>query len=343
MVVLNESDFRKKMKTDPEGFFLFFGAEDYLKNYCITVARQAVCPDEGLACFNDITLNFADYSSEALENALAAPPMMAERKLVVVKSIDFGAMKSADLETLFGILSSYREDPSNLLILSATPSGLETGSAKKPDPIYKRLSELVTIVRFDEATPQKLAVWVQRHCASKQVNITDADARLLIEISGKSMFTLASEIEKLCYFVLEHGRNQITAEDIRFVAIPVEECDTFALTNAAMAGRRQEALDALAVMRARQVKPEVVFGEISRLYSDLYLTKLYLGNGKTVSDLSALLKIHAYRAGLYAKAVEKASFLQLRRILSLCESTDLAMKSYGKRNYEQIEKLICLI
>ena len=343
MVVLNESDFRKKMKTDPEGFFLFLGAEDYLKNYCITVAREAVCPDEGLACFNDITVNFADYSSETLENALAAPPMMAERKLVVVRSVDFYAMKNADLETLLGILASYREDPSNLLILSATPSGLDMGTPKKPDPIYKKLSELLTPVRFDEATPQKLSVWVQRHCASKQVGITDADARLLIETAGKSMFTLAAEIEKLCYYVLEHGRNQITAEDIRLVTIPVEECDTFALTNAAMAGKRQEALDVLAVMRARQVKPEFVFGEISRLYADLYLAKLYLSNGKTVADLSSLLKIHAYKAGLYAKATERVSFAQLRRILSLCESTDLAMKSYGKRNYEQIEKLICLI
>lgn len=343
MVVLNESDFRKKMKTNPEGFFLFFGAEDYLKNHCITVARAAVCPDEGLACFNDITLSFTDYSAEALENALAAPPMMAERKLVVIRSIDFYAMKSAELETLFGILESYRDDPSNLLILSATPSGLEAGTARKPDAIYKRLAELLTVVRFDEATPQKLAVWVGRHCASLGVDISDADARLLIEISGKQMFTLASEIEKLCYYVLEHGKNQITAEDIRGVAIPAEECDTFALTNAAMAGKRQEALDALAVMRARQIKPEFVFGEISKLYSDLYLAKLYLEGGKPVSDLSSLLSCHTYRAGLYAKAAEKVSLSQLRRILSLCESTDLAMKSYGKRNYEQIEKLICLI
>ncbi|MBO4978835.1 MAG: DNA polymerase III subunit delta [Clostridia bacterium] len=343
MVVLNEADFRKKMKTEPKGFFVFFGAEDYLKNHCITVAREAVCPDEGLACFNDITINFTDFTAEALESALAAPPMMADSKLVVVKAMDFTAMKSGDLETLFGILGAYREDPSNLLILSATPDGLDPGPAKKPDPIYARLAELATLVRFDEATPPKLAVWVARHCASKQVSISEADARLLIDVAGKGMFALASEIEKLCYYVLEHGRTHITAEDIRFVTIPAEECDTFALTNAAMAGKRREALSALSVMKARQIKPEIVFGEISRLYADLYLTKLYLASGRTTQDLATLLKVHPYRAGLYAKSAERASFAQLRRILSLCESTDLAMKSYGKRNYEQIEKLICLI
>ncbi len=343
MTVLSESDFRKKMKTAPTGVFLFFGAEDYLKAYAITAARQAVCPDEGLACFNDITINFPDYTPESLENALAAPPMMAESKLVVLKSIDFGSMKPSEQETLLGILKAYKDDTSNLLILSTLPNGIDVGTPKKPSSLYLRLTELTTPVHFEEATPQKLAVWVQRHCASKQVSITERDARLLIEICGKSMYSLASEIEKLCFYVLSHGRAAVTEEDIRFVAIPAEECDAFALTNAAMAGQRQEALDVLSVMKARQVKPEYVFAEISHLYSDLYLTKLYLTNGKTVSDVASLLKKHPYTAGLYAKASEKASFRQLRRILSLCVSTDLAMKSYGKRNYEQIEKLICLI
>ncbi|MBO5306171.1 MAG: DNA polymerase III subunit delta [Clostridia bacterium] len=343
MAVLSESDFRKRIKTELSGTFLFYGAEDYLKSYCITAARQAVCADEGLACFNDITIDFPDYTADALENALAAPPMMSECKLVVVKSMDFTAMKVSDQETLLGILETYKEDTSNLLILSVVPDGIETGTAKKPNPLFAKLSSLTTVVHFEEATPPKLAVWVQRHCASLKVGITDRDARLLIEICGRSMYTLASEIEKLCFYVLSQGRSTVTEQDIHFVSIPAEECDTFALTNAAMAGKRKEALDALAVMKARQIKPEMVFGEISRLYADLYLTKLSVEGGKTAADISSLFHIHSYKAGLYVKAAEKVSFAQLRRILALCESTDLAMKSYGKRNYEQIEKLICLI
>lgn len=342
-MILSESDFRKKLKSGVGGIFLFYGAEDYLKAYAITAARQTLCADEGLACFNDITIDFPEYTPDALENALAAPPMMSDCKLVVLKSIDFSAMKTSDQETLFGILEAYKDDSSNLLILSVIPSGIDTGTPKKPSPLFARLAELTTPVHFEEATPQKLAVWVQRHCASKQVGITDRDARLLIEVCGKSMYTLASEIEKLCFYVLSHGRNTVTAEDIQLVAIPAEECDTFALTNAAMAGKRREALEALSVMKARQIKPEYVFSEISHLYADLYLTKLYMASGRGAADVASLLRIHSYKAGLYVKAAEKVSFPQLRRILSLCESTDLAMKSYGKRNYEQIEKLICLI
>lgn len=341
--MLNEMDFRKKLKESPSGIFLFIGDEDYLKSYCVTAARQAICPDEGLACFNDVTINFSEYTAETLENALAAPPMMAETKLVTVQSIDFNAMRQADQDALCDILGAYRDDTSNLLLLSVVPGGLDKGTAKKPSALYNRLCDLAQVVSFDPATPQKLSVWIQRHFASKQVKVSEKNARLLMDVSGTAMYTLASEIEKLCYYVLAHGRNEVTEEDIKNVAIPVEDCDTFALTNAAMAGRRREALDALAVMRARQVKPEFVFGDISRLYSELCLTKLYLSSGKTVSDVASLFHMHPYKAGLYVKAVEKVPFDRLRHILGLCVSADLAMKSYGKRDYEQIEKLICLI
>ncbi len=341
--MLNEMDFRKKLKEHPSGIFLFIGDEDYLKAYCVTAARQAVCPDEGLACFNDITISFSEYSAQALENALAAPPMMTQIKLVTVQAIDFGAMKPTDQNAFCDILEAYRDDNSNLLLLSVVPGGIDRGTQKKPSALFARLCELTQVVSFDPATPQKLAVWIQRHFASKQVKVSDQNARLLMEISGTAMYTLSSEIEKLCYYVLAHGRDEVTEEDIREVAIPVEDCDTFALTNAAMAGKRREALDALAVMRARQVKPEYVFGDISRLYSELYLTKLYLSSGKTVSDVASLFRMHPYKAGLYVKAIEKVSFDRLRHILGLCVSADLTMKSYGKRDYEQIEKLICLI
>ena len=341
--MLSEADFRKKLKENPTGIYLFFGDEDYLKSYCVRAARNAVCPDEGLACFNDVTIDFPEYTPEALENALSSPPMMTDCKLVVLKSIDFGTMNTQELDTFCNILEAYQNDTSNLLLLSVIPNGLDVGTPKKPSPLYTRLCKLATMVSFDAATPQKLITWIQRHFASKQIHISESQARLLMEISGKGMYTLSSEIEKLCFYILAHGRNQVTDEDIRFVAVPVEECDAFALTNAAMAGQRKQALDVLVALRTRQVKPEYVFGDIARLYSELYLTKLYLANGKTVSDIASLFRIHSYKAGLYAKAVDRVSFDKLRHILSLCQSTDLALKSYAKRNYEQIEKLICLI
>lgn len=342
--ILSEVDFRKILKANPSGMYLFFGAEDYLKNYCIGAARQAICPDEGLACFNDIEIDFPDYSAEALEGALSTPPMMTERKLVVLRGFRFSVLKPTQIDALCAVLVQYREDESNLLILSVAPEGLDVGYLpKRPSALLQKLCESVTAVNFEEATPQKLILWVGRHFSEHGVKITEGNARLLIETCGRSMYNLASEIDKLASYVLAHGKDEVGAEDIRFVAVPEEACDAFALTNAIMAGNRREALEVLAVLKSRQIKQEYVFAELSRLYSDLYLTKLMLSSGKGVADVAALLHVHEYKAKLYRGAVEKVSMERLARALSLCRDADLAMKSYGKRNYEQLEKLVCVI
>ena len=127
------------------------------------------------------------------------------------------------------------------------------------------------------------------------------------------------------------------------MAVPETEFDPFAFSNAAMSGNRAAALEALAVMKFRQVKPEYALAEIAGLYSNMYMAKLLKESGVTQSDIAKIIKVHEFKVGLYLKATEHASLDRLKRSLDLCLDADLAMKTYAKRNYEQIEKLICLL
>ena len=344
MEIITEAEYRKRLKKGVVGAFVFFGAEDYLKAYAINATRAEVCPDEGFACFNDITIDFPDFTPDALARALEAPPMMAERKLVVLRSFNFGALKPSECEAVLKLLEEYGQDEMNLLIISVIPDGIDAGYLpKRPSSLLKRIMESATPVHFEPSSPAKLSVWVARHFEHNGIKVADSVARFLVEYCGTGMYELSNEINKLSSYLKSHGRDEVTEDDIRFVAVPQSDCDPFALSNAAMNGRRADALDALAVMKFRQVKPEYALAEIAGLYSSLYLTKTLKESGATQADIAKLLKIHEYKAGLYIKAVEHTSLEKLKRSLELCLDADLAMKTYGKRNYEQIEKLVCLL
>ena len=110
-----------------------------------------------------------------------------------------------------------------------------------------------------------------------------------------------------------------------------------------MAGDRAAALSVLSVMKFRQVKPEFALFDIAGVYCNLYQTKLLMTAGQGLSDIAKLLRVHEYKAGLYMKTVARLSEEKLARAVTLCQDADLAMKSYGKRDYEQIEKLVCLL
>lgn len=344
MEIISEAEYRKRLKNGVHGAFVFFGAEDYLKAYAIGATRAAVCPDEAFACFNDITIDFPDFSPDALLRALEAPPMMADCKLVVLKSFNFNALKPSEVEAVTTLLEEFGKDEMNVLIISVIPDGIDAGYLpKRPSALLKKLAELAVAVHFEPSSAAKLTVWAARHFEHNGIKVRESAAKFLVEYCGSDMMKLASEIDKLSSYLHAKGRDEVTADDIRFISVPETEFDPFAFSNAAMEGNRAAALEALAVMKFRQVKPEYALSEIAGLYSNMYMSKLLKQSGATQADIAKLLKIHEFKAGLYLKATEKMTLDQLKRALDLCLDADLAMKTYGKRNYEQIEKLICLL
>lgn len=344
MEIINEAEYRKRLKNGVHGAFVFFGAEDYLKSYAIGATRAAVCPDEAFACFNDITIDFPDFTPDALLRALEAPPMMADCKLVVLKSFNFNSLKPSETEAVLEILSQFGKDEMNVLIISVIPEGIDTGYLpKRPSAFLKKIGDLATAVNFEPSSTAKLTVWVARHFEHNGIKVREGVAKFLVEYCGNDMMKLSSEIDKLSSYLSAKGRDEVGIDDIKFVAVPETEFDPFAFSNAAMQGNRAAALEALAVMKFRQVKPEYALAEIAGLYTKMYLTKLLKKNGATPTDISKLLGVHSYQVELYTKATDRMSLEQLKRALELCLDADLAMKTYGKRNYEQIEKLICLL
>jgi DNA polymerase-3 subunit delta len=250
-------------------------------------------------------------------------------------------MKPSELEPLIETLALLPEYDYNTVIIHVAADLIDEGySVKKPGTVLKKLCEVATPVHFPTSTDARLAAWAGKHFAHLGVTVSPADCAFLIAHSGKSMYLLANEIEKVAYFVLENGRTEANAEDIRRVAVPVTQTDAFALSNAILAGRSAEALDALAVMRFERAEPTVVMGELSRTLCDMQIVRLYLDAGKGTAEIAALLKMHEYKTGLLVKAVAGVNPARLSRAVALCTEADAAVK-LSSGSYAPIEKLIC--
>ena len=340
--ILSESDFRKLDKTAGRAFLLF-GEEDYLKAHAVKMTRQRICPDPSFAVFNDITLDALDFTPDKLLDAMTPPPMMAEERLIVIRGLDFTAMKAAELDALLETLALLSEYDYNTVLIHAAAGLLDEGYLpKKPSTVLKKLGEVTTPVRFEASSDGRLAAWAAKHFQHLGVTISPSDCAFLVAFAGRSMYLLANEIEKIAYFVLAKGRDHATAEDIRLVAVPAVDTDAFALSNAILAGRTADALEALSVLKFERTEPTVIMGELSRTLCDMQAVRLYLDAGKSVKEIAATLKLHEYKAGLLAKAVGRADPARLARAVSLCVAADSAIKrSYG--DYAAIEKLICLL
>ena len=341
--IIRDEEYRKNIAKAPGRAFLFFGEEDYLKAAAVRETRAHLCPDPAMAFFNDVTIDFTDYTPDRLLDAMAAPPMMTDARLIVLRGFDFHTMKSSEVDALIEILSQLEEYDFNCIILSVAAGLIDEGFLpKKPSTVFKKLTEVTTPVEFVAPTDARLARWASKHFAHYGVAAAPEVCTALIAHAGKTMFVLANEIEKLACYVKEHGRTEVAVSDIQTVAVPAMLPDAFALSNAILAGDGRAALDALAVLKFERVEPTVILGEIARIFSELQGVQVLLEAGKSNKEISAVLKMHEYKVGLLAKSLARTGPQRLARVIALVAKTDLALKS-SYADYDPIEQLICAL
>ena len=341
MDLIKEDAFRKELKKELTGGFLFFGDEDYMKGFALRSARESVCPDQTFAVFNDVRLDALDYSPSALLDALIPPPMMADRKIVTLTGLDLSSMRQSEIDALCEALSSLSEYDYNLFILSIPAGNMDAGNPpKRPSALLTKLSEHLTPVHFEAVSGARLVSWVGKHFEHAGVTAAPQVCAKLIEHSGHSMFTLSSETEKLAYYVLWNGRNEVTEADVLNVSIAELASDTFALTNAIIDCNYDAAMRALEFLRFHRVDPIIVLSEISSTLYDLVTVKALMEQGAPVGEIASILKKNEYKIKILAQSLSGRSMKKLERAVELCSDADLALKS-SPSGYLALERLVC--
>ncbi len=336
--IITESDFRKSIVKSPARGYLFFGDEDYLKSFALKTAREAICPDPSLAPFNDIRLEGLDLTPDALLGAITTLPMMSERKLVTVSGMNFSDVRASKLDEYCKVLFLLEEYDYNTVIISVPSGGMDAGALpKKPSSTLKKLAEYLVPVHFTPSTPLMLSRWVARHFNANSVRADAAVCSALVDYCGTDMHRLSTETDKLSWYAISCGRDYVSPDDIKRVAIADTSYDTFAMTNAVMDNNKSAALAVLSEMKRKRIEPTLILGEVTRVFCDMLSVRIMTDEGLTAGEIASRLKIHEYRVKLCLRT--GAGRERLCRIVELCAEADTALKL--SQGYGAIEQLIC--
>ena len=340
---LKDADFRREIKSSPATGYLLFGEEDYLKNLAVAYARETLVGDPSLACFNEIILDALDFHPEKLRSALMSFPMMADRKVILVRGLDLNAMKSSEIDLLCEVLGELAEYDYNTLLLPIAAEAIDEGILpRRPSPLLSKLCSLLRPVRYERCTPQKLIGWCIRHFEHNGAKASPDMCQLLIDRCGRNMMTLAGEIDKISYYVLSHSRTAVTSADISTVASYTAEYDAFAFAGALMERNAARALDILSEMKFRRTEPLFILSEVVRTGCDMLAVLLLTREGKTPAEVSSILKLHEYKVSLYRRHAAQAGEAAIRRMIAAAQSADRALK-LSPQGYVALESLICSI
>jgi DNA polymerase III subunit delta len=190
----------KKGAVDP--VYYLYGDEDVLKQEAIQALLEHAL-DASTRDFNLDQRDIGSLDAEAFHALVQTPPMMASRRVVLLRGVEQLRKKSKARDELLRYLAAPNPDTILILVQAA-------GTDTEADILRH-----ATAVELDRLPPERVRRWIDRRAAQLALKIEPAAADLLLAAVGADLGAAAQELDKLAG--LAQGRT-ITALDLAVVA-----------------------------------------------------------------------------------------------------------------------------
>ena len=160
------------------------GPEDVLKRELIDLLVESLT-DQTTRDFNVDTRSAADVDAESFITLVETPPMLAERRIVVIRDVDRWRQNSKVRQALIRYVSN--PSPTTLLVLTQG-AGSDT---------HADLAGLTHHVDVEGLSPGRLPRWVKRHAEQVGATLAPEAIQHLIDAVGTDLSLLGMELNKL--------------------------------------------------------------------------------------------------------------------------------------------------
>lgn len=166
-----------------EPVYYLYGEDDFRKDEAVRqLTDKAV--DPATRDFNLEVRRASEVDAETLGSLLGTPPMMADRRVVVIREV--GALRKDSRAVLDRYLASPASD---LVLVLTSPAGTK---------VDKALAEKTTAVEIEALTGVQLPKWITRYVETTfGTTITPEAIELLLDAVGSDLAALRLELDKL--------------------------------------------------------------------------------------------------------------------------------------------------
>ena len=292
-----------------EPVYVLASAEPLLVDRAVAALRDRVVP-EALRAFNLDAMDGKGLAAARILAAARTVPMMAERRLVLVREI--AAMTAAEL----GGLIEYLDDP--------CPSTVLVASASKVDRRLKFFAAAGKKGWLHElSAPRDLAGWVGSEAAERKVQIRPDAVRRLVDAVGADLARLALALDQLALYA---GARAISVDDVDDLVADTRERSVFELTDAIGAADRPRALGAVAALVDQRQSPIGVVSMLARHIRQLSLYRAGATSGMGKQELARLLAVPPFVVDKLGRQADRFPDAAIDRAIAAVSLTDRALK-----------------
>ena len=306
-----------------EKIYFLHGEEPYFIDV-LTKAIQDNALEESERDFNQSILYGKDAEVLSLISELKSYPMMAERRLVILKEAQY--FKAIEQ------LESYLENPANSTIFVICYK-YKTFDARKKT--LKNALKNGVVFKSEKVKEYQLAEWIQQYIKTTGYELTSKACMLLIESLGNDLGRIVKELEKLA-ILIEKGTiiNENHIEENIGIS---KDYNVFELTNAVANKDNLKALKIVDYFEHNPKAADLVF-VISNLFKFFsQIMRIHFLPNKSREAVARALGVHPFVAGELTNAKNKYDPRKIATNIALIHEYDLKSKGVGNTSATQGE------
>ncbi len=306
--------------------YFFFGREIYFIDEVIRTLVQKVV-ESGTRDFNLDTLQSEYTDGETIVRIASSYPMMAEKRLVVVKSVQRLSEKDREL------LLSYIKSP-----LESTCLVLTAGIIDKRKKFYSALVKGTLCAECAQLYENQAVSWVKDRSVQKGITISDEAAQAMVSQAGTALWSLHHEIEKVITF--SWGKKEITLSDVISVVGYSRQYNPWDLTDSVGRKDFRTALEILNGLLEYGYPPTRIIIDLFNRIKLLMQVRTLLDRRLSEQKIWQSLGLKPFFGRLYTDQSKRYRMKELESAMEMLLQADLLLKSSPLKSQTVISLVI---
>jgi DNA polymerase-3 subunit delta len=297
--------------------YFFYGGEELLKEEAVQSLIQRLVPPE-LRDFNLDILYGDETDAAQVIDRVSALPMMAERRVVVVRMVN--QLATADKKQLLEHLST--PFPHTCLILTAPEVDDRKG-------FYRSLEGVACHVNFHSLTEQETSTWVRQRALEYGRSMAPEAVQVLCDSIGEGLIALDNEIKKLVLYVGD--RETVEPEDVGAVVGELRARTVFELCDAIGSRDLRKAMNLLSCLLEASTPPGHMIVAIRRHLCRLARVRGLSQRGRSGEQIVKGLHVSRKHAEGYIRQATNFDEKNLESMFTQLYETELSLKTGSQK------------
>ena len=286
----NFLELKKQLKSGKTGnLYLFFGEETFVKDSYVKY-MQGLVPDDGFSDFNKVFIDGEDTEFDIIDDAIDSFPVMAERKVIIIKNSGIFKSKIAGGDSVRDFWQKRLSNLPDFVILV-----FDEQETDKRSSLYKLASKQGLAVEFSYLKDYELVAWIVREAQKNGKKISKSTAEYLLSLCDPGISNIKNELLKL----FNYCGDEIYQSDVEKVVSKPLSVVIFDITDAILKSDKDNAVKTLLKLQENKVSAFNMMYLLSSNFDKLLRCKLLLKESATYDAIASKLKLSPYVAKKY--------------------------------------------